>query len=294
MVDIGEKLRSLRLMRGFTQKDLAGNMLTRNMLSQIERGAALPSFQTVAYLSDRLGIDPGYFFDSAHNFTFYELKKEFPQIRVLCNEKRFEDCLRLAEPYENEDDEELWFVLSHCHYHLALADFEYSRFESASRHLEKSEKYSLRSRYPSAFSERIAFYKKLIAAYRSGERVASSSLMEVIPSKDGYSDFLLYTFLIALIDGNQADKATVIYNTVRINNEFYRSHFNALLAAQLYNYDRAKELLWSIVNSDQFSFSPFLYRVYDDLERYCKATEDYEGAYKCAVAKQKFNRTPEN
>ncbi len=33
---------------------------------------------------------------------------------------------------------------------------------------------------------------------------------------------------------------------------------------------------------------PFLYAVYNDLERYCKATEDYEGAYRCAVAKRRY------
>ncbi len=289
-VDVGQKLKILRLRRGLTQKELAGDVITRNMLSQIERGAALPSYQTIEYLSGKLGIDPGYFFDGVHDLLFYELQRVLPRIRSLYDERRYDSCIRLAEPYEKVESDELFTILSECHYHLAISDFERFDFDKAMEHLAHSEQLSVRCRYPSYFFERIAFYRKLISIFRSGEPIVPSAIMDVLPSKDGYSDFLIYNFLIALIESDQADKATAIYNTVRIKNEFYRSHFNARLAASLHNYDRAKELLWSIVNSGKLFPSPFLYKVYDDLERYCKTTEDYEGAYRCAIEKQNFPR----
>ena len=40
--DIGEKIKRLRLQRNMTQSDLAGDQITRNMLSRVENGAALP------------------------------------------------------------------------------------------------------------------------------------------------------------------------------------------------------------------------------------------------------------
>lgn len=46
-MNLGEKLKQLRRLRGVTQKELAGNFLTRNMLSQIERGVAMPDRKSV-------------------------------------------------------------------------------------------------------------------------------------------------------------------------------------------------------------------------------------------------------
>lgn len=52
-MNLGEKLKQLRRLRGVTQKELAGDFLTRNMLSQIERGVAMPSYATIALLSKK-------------------------------------------------------------------------------------------------------------------------------------------------------------------------------------------------------------------------------------------------
>jgi len=57
---IGERIRQLRTRRGLTQKELAGEQMTRNMLSLIENGSALPSLASLAYLSEMLGV-PGLF-----------------------------------------------------------------------------------------------------------------------------------------------------------------------------------------------------------------------------------------
>ena len=60
--NIGKKIRDLRLSRSMTQKELATGSVTRNMLSLIENGNALPSLPTLAELAGRLGISVGYFF----------------------------------------------------------------------------------------------------------------------------------------------------------------------------------------------------------------------------------------
>ena len=62
---LGEKIRHLRIQLGITQKDLAGDKITRNMLSLIESGAASPSVSTLLYIAERLGTPAGYFFTSS-------------------------------------------------------------------------------------------------------------------------------------------------------------------------------------------------------------------------------------
>ena len=61
-MDIGKQLRRARLEAGMSQRQLCGELITRNMLSQIENGAALPSIPTLVILAGRLHKPVGYFF----------------------------------------------------------------------------------------------------------------------------------------------------------------------------------------------------------------------------------------
>ena len=53
---LGKRIKEARLAKKMTQSDVVGTYITRNMLSQIESGAALPSIRTLEYLSDVLEI----------------------------------------------------------------------------------------------------------------------------------------------------------------------------------------------------------------------------------------------
>ena len=53
-MELGEKLRQARLEAGFSQRQLCGEEITRNMLSQIEHGTAKPSMKTLQFLAARL------------------------------------------------------------------------------------------------------------------------------------------------------------------------------------------------------------------------------------------------
>jgi len=60
---LGEKLRQARQEAGLSQRQLCGDTITRNMLSQIENGSARPSMDTLKYLAGRLGKPVSYFLD---------------------------------------------------------------------------------------------------------------------------------------------------------------------------------------------------------------------------------------
>lgn len=62
-MELGEKLRQARLEAGQSQRQLCGETITRNMLSQIEHGAARPSMETLKVLAARLGKPVSYFLD---------------------------------------------------------------------------------------------------------------------------------------------------------------------------------------------------------------------------------------
>ena len=60
---LGEKLLQARLESGLSQRQLCGDVITRNMLSQIEHGTARPSMDTLQYLAARLGKSISYFLE---------------------------------------------------------------------------------------------------------------------------------------------------------------------------------------------------------------------------------------
>ena len=62
-MELGEKLLRARQEAGLSQRQLCGGEITRNMLSQIEHGAARPSMATLQYLASRLGKPVSYFLE---------------------------------------------------------------------------------------------------------------------------------------------------------------------------------------------------------------------------------------
>jgi len=72
-MELGEKLRLARLEAGLSQRQLCGEEITRNMLSQIEHGTAKPSMKTLQYLAARLEKPVGYFLEDGVQPTNYQL-----------------------------------------------------------------------------------------------------------------------------------------------------------------------------------------------------------------------------
>ena len=59
---MGERIRRARVEAGLSQRELAGEEMTRNMLSALEHDGANPSVATLKYLSEKLCKPIGYFF----------------------------------------------------------------------------------------------------------------------------------------------------------------------------------------------------------------------------------------
>jgi tetratricopeptide (TPR) repeat protein len=63
---LGERVRQLRASLNMTQTELAGARVTKEYISQIERGKARPTEEMIGWLAERLGIDEHYL---AHGTT---------------------------------------------------------------------------------------------------------------------------------------------------------------------------------------------------------------------------------
>lgn len=131
---LGEKIKEARLEAGFTQRALCGDVITRNMLSQIENGTARPSMTTLQYLAGRLGKSVGYFLEEQSVLSPNTTPME--QARAAYGEKKYQRVLEILENYTGPDplfDHEkhyLWALaaLSHAEALLPLSPQAAERF----------------------------------------------------------------------------------------------------------------------------------------------------------------------
>ena len=92
---IGDKVKQLRKAKGMTQTDLAGEHMTKSMLSQIENGRALPSMNTLQFLAGRLGTDAGYFLEGENEAELAPLVRELGQ---QFKAKKYKEIISRLEP----------------------------------------------------------------------------------------------------------------------------------------------------------------------------------------------------
>jgi len=101
-MELGEKLRQARLEAGLSQRQLCGEEITRNMLSQIENGSAKPSMGTLVYLAGQLGKPVSYFLDEAAVVS--PNREVMESARRLYDAGEYAQGLLALEAYRETDD----------------------------------------------------------------------------------------------------------------------------------------------------------------------------------------------
>lgn len=93
---LGQRIRSARIERGLTQKQLVGDHITRNMLSKIENDSATPSVRTLEFLAHQLELPVSYFIaDSIYSDG--SSPDGLDEMRRAYKEERYTDCIELLE-----------------------------------------------------------------------------------------------------------------------------------------------------------------------------------------------------
>ena len=119
-MSLGEKLRKARMDSGLSQRQLCGDEITRNMLSQIEHDTARPSMSTLQYLARRLGLPVSYFLEEEAAVSSNSRCMELAWLQLGAG-----DCdaaLRQLEEYRSPDcvcDREHALLLSLLYLNLA-------------------------------------------------------------------------------------------------------------------------------------------------------------------------------
>lgn len=138
-MELGEKIRAARLEAGLSQRQLCGEVITRNMLSQIEHGAARPSMDTLRYLAERLGKTVSYFLEE--QAVTSPNQEVMEQARNACRDTDYGRAAEHLAQYKSPDpvfDWEYHLLHALCLMYLAQQAMEADRRPYAEELLDRA------------------------------------------------------------------------------------------------------------------------------------------------------------
>ena len=172
-MEFGARIRQARLDAGLSQRKLCGDVITRNMLSQIENGSARPSMDTLRYLAEQLGRPISYFLE--------EQAVSSPNQALMEQARRAEltQVPALLENYRDPDpvfDRERWLLEAMRYLAMAQKALEENRPNYACTLLEKAAWAGDRTPYYTQETERT----RLLLLYEAGG-IPAKQVAEALP-----------------------------------------------------------------------------------------------------------------
>lgn len=134
---LGYKIKEARLAKKMTQSEVVGDFITRNMLSQIESGTAIPSIRTLEYIAKVLDIPLNKLIsdDSSDNYRPEEDDLDlYLQGKSFMVSDNYADAVHALEKRfvpENPFYDEISSLLAKCYYHLAEEEFQNESYKPA-------------------------------------------------------------------------------------------------------------------------------------------------------------------
>lgn len=266
-MNIGEKIRKTRISKRLTQADLAGDLITRNMVCSIENGKATPSIDTLKYLAERLDIPLPFLLSDDEDTFFYKKRARISAIKNALDEKNYTVCINLILRLERLDDE-LTFILSDCYFNLGVAAVKNGALQTGLNYLHSSLQYCDKTIYDTKR------FRSIIPLYVAVAENVNSPLLDFDEAK--YYDYIVKNFDIEFY------RYLILDTEYSFTNEQYKMHMSAkqLIKARKYA-DAIKILLDLEKTKGDYEYNSYLlYGVYTDLDQSYRQLFDFESAYK--------------
>lgn len=285
---IGEKIKKLRTDKLMSQTELAGNEITRNMLSQIEHGSALPSLSTIRYIASRLNVSPGFLLAEDEDEMLYLKQSEINNIKKAFTAKNFYLCREMCENCSWSDDE-LTLISAESSLAVGIEEFCKGNLHASAELLDDALRYRERTIYN---TDVILFKAKTYFSYMGliSPLLASNVIDDV---RDGDIIMLTDSFSVycnIICDAEEYGWNDVPYVSDRFGalpeGSSYALHVSARMMMDRGEYEEAYKILYTLLCGEDYGLhEPMFYFVFCDLEVCCKELGDFKGAYEYSVNK---------
>lgn len=268
-MNIGNKVKQLRIAAGLTQNQLAGDKITRNMLSCIESGKASPSIETLNYLAEGLNVPISFLVSEDDDLFFYQKNELIKKIKTLFIENKYSQCIDTINKCAKLDDE-LSYILCKCYFQLGKDAVLNGSLNTGKSMLENCFKYSLRTIYDTALTEALAsMYYSLTNNIQSPLLDFDSAKVEKALSDTADLDLFYY----------------IVQNPHhKYNNDIFLRHLKVKEMIQNRRYYEAISELSKIEDEKgciRYN-AYFIFSLYSDMEICYRQLGDFENAYRYA------------
>lgn len=200
---LGEKIRQTRLAAGLSQRQLCGDTVTRNMLSQIENGTARPSMTTLQVFASRLGKPISFFLEE--DVVVSPGRSDLTQAREAYIAGDFNAALNVLEYCDEADPvfaQEMLLLGILARFGASQQAISESKLPYAAKLLEQAREMGDRCIYysPALERERLLLF---VQTHQESPAILAASL----PSCDRE---LLLRSEAALLEGNLSRAATLV------------------------------------------------------------------------------------
>ncbi|MBO5648416.1 MAG: helix-turn-helix transcriptional regulator [Clostridia bacterium] len=291
---LGEKLRARRKQLHITQAALAGDAVTRILISRIESGAINPSLETLRYLAKRLDVPAGYFLSEEDDLMLFLRPTLKADLRRLYREGDYKGVLALCEEYALADDETNMLL---CESAVRCGQEAYARgdMKDAAEWLDRALTYSEQTAYHTESILAEAMLCKALLSQADGG--------EMRESLDAYGSTLSQTMrmerylLLRVMDGIENGEAQALKSLCTLLPEadpLCRTLINIWCEAELGSAAAALEALSAFLQGSEaeaLEEDPLLlHRCVEKLESLSARTDDFKAAYQYASKRQQMER----
>lgn len=275
---IGARIRECRLAAGMTQEELAGDIITRNMLSMIESGKSTPSVETLSEICARLGVSVSRIFADEREDAVFRKGKIIDSFRTLFREKRYSELAEEAERVQ-VFDEEILTLLAYSYVGIAAELLVQCKPMTAKAYFDKaldaSENTSAR-----AYAENTARFADILYDSATNRNISPELCEQMNFSPSAVPpEFFAYLSALRFFETGESAYAEAIERSGLVLSEQYLLHLRGEAMYSAGNFESALSLFVKAADSEPKGFFSLI-RMYTDIELCAQHIGNYEIAYK--------------
>ncbi|MBR4872879.1 MAG: helix-turn-helix transcriptional regulator [Clostridia bacterium] len=268
-MNIGEKIKTLRTQRQMTQAELAGESVSRNMVSLIENGRATPSIQTLESIAQKLRVTTAYLTADEREQTILSKSEMLADVRLAFSGKNYRICADLCRTLYGrglEPDHEIDLAMAESLMENAKEAFGEDRVRLCCALLDEAVFYAERTMYYTDHIVSAAWlffeYLSLLSPTLASENIPSDFQPSAAAERDVFC-----RYMGAMIAGEET-----------LSHRSEDPAFAPLLAEHLRarrlmregDYEQASAGLSEILRSPDLLPGVVMYHVFGDMEECCR------------------------
>ena len=271
-MNIGEKIKKLRLEKMMTQAELSGDQVTRNMLSLIEKDKAVPSLQTLVYLAKRLNVSPAFLLADENEEHMLLKYSKISDIRLAYKNKNYRICVDMCKSFGRNKDDEIKMIMAESSLSLAKEEIFADRVRVAWQYLDDAVLYAAETTYNTKHVVAEAGILFDYLGQLSPSLMSENMDMESFnfdKSKAMCADGEFCGYIVAIGD---------LSTDYSLNNEAYERHVECKKLMRNGEYEKAYNILNDILRIDQRLPGVLLYHIFSDIEDCCRQLGNQKNA----------------